>query len=34
MITVVIHNPSRAPVFSWGPERLKTGDIAVTRSPA
>jgi uncharacterized repeat protein (TIGR01451 family) len=29
-ITVVIRNPSGAPVFSWGPERLKTGDIVVT----
>jgi chitodextrinase len=29
-ITVVIRNPSGSPVFSWGPERLKTGDIVVT----
>ena len=29
-ITVVIRNPSGTPVFSWGPEPLKTGDIAVT----
>ncbi len=33
-ITVVIRNPSGAPVFSWGPERLKTGDIRVTGGAA
>ena len=33
-ITVVIRNPSGAPVFSWGPERLKTGDVRVTGGAA
>ena len=33
-IAVMIRSPSGAPVFSWGPERLKTGDIRVTGGAA